>query len=117
MVDLRLISTSQARDCIKNGEFTQEIIAVKPNVAVVLTQSWCPQWASLKKEISHIQDTNIAIWCFIYDMSDIFTDFLVFKEKVLKNDEIPYIRYYRAGKFIDASNYVDLERFLKKMKG
>ncbi len=117
MVDLKQISDSQARDCIRNGEFAKEIIAYKPKVVVVLTQSWCPQWAALKGWIGEIRDPDLAIWLYIYDNGDIFEDFLQFKEHVLGNDVIPYLRYYRAGKFLTASNYVDKDQFLKTIKG
>lgn len=117
MADLKQISNSQARDCIKNGEFAKEIIASKPKVAVVLTQSWCPQWAALKQWIGEIRDPSMAIWLFIYDTSGIFEEFLAFKEQTFGNREIPYIRYYQAGKFVTATNYVDKDRFLKIFKG
>ncbi len=117
MANLRQISDSQALDCLKKGEFAKEIIAIKPKVAVVLTQSWCPSWVALTQWIGEIKITDIAIWSFIYDASEIFKEFLKFKEERLGNREIPYIRYYQGGKFITATNYVDKETFLKIFQG
>ncbi len=116
MTNLQQISDSQARDCIKNGEFGGEIIATKPKVAVVLTQSWCPSWVAMTNWIGEIKNPDIAIWSFIYDASEIFKEFLEFKEETLGNREIPYIRYYQAGKFITDTNYIDKDRFLKMFK-
>ncbi len=117
MVEMKQISELQAREFIRNGEFGREIIDSKPKVAVVLSQSWCPQWAALKQWIGEIQDPDVAIWFFIYDKSDIFEQFLEFKEKTLGNYEIPYIRYYHVGKLLNATNYVNKERFLKTFQG
>ncbi len=117
MADMKHISNLQARDCMKNGEFGKEIIASKPKVAIILTQSWCPQWAALQQWIGELNDQDLAIWSFIYDASDIFDEFLEFKEKVLGNDVIPYLRYYRAGKYLTSTNYVNKESFLKTFQG
>jgi hypothetical protein len=113
MVKIRAISEQQALNCLESGEFASDIISSNTNVAVVLTQSWCPQWMAMEEMIEDIDDQNIDVWSFIYDRSKIFDQFLEFKENVLGNDEIPYIRYYRDGVLVDQTNAVDIERFLE----
>jgi len=99
------------------GEFGDDIIASKPCVAVILTQSWCPQWQGMKSEIDAIDDPDIDVWLFVYDRSPLFDFFLEFKENVLQNDEIPYIRYYKDGIFVRDSNVVSQDMFLNILKG
>ena len=117
MVKIRTISEQAALDAMENGEFASDIIASNTGVAVVLTQSWCPQWMAMKEMIEDLGEAtgeqNIDVWSFIYDKSKIFDQFLEFKETVLGNDEIPYIRYYRDGTYVDQTNWVDIERFLE----
>jgi hypothetical protein len=113
MVNIRAINEQQASDCMDSGEFASEIISSNKHVAVVLTQSWCPQWMAMEEMIEDIDDLNIDVWSFIYDKSRIFDQFLDFKENMLGNDEIPYIRYYRDGELVDQTNAVDIERFLE----
>lgn len=116
---INTISDEQAMETINTGEFAEEIIASKPSVAVILTQSWCPQWQSMKSEIEEIDDPELDfdVWLFIYDRSSVFDEFLTFKENVLQNDEVPYIRYYKDGVFVRDSNAVSQSTFLKILKG
>jgi hypothetical protein len=116
-VVINAITDDQASQAINDGEFGQEIIASKSCVAVILTQSWCPQWQGMKPEIEAIDDPDVDIWLFIYDRSVVFDFFLEFKENVLHNDEIPYIRYYKDGAFVRDSNYVSPAKFLEIVKG
>jgi len=67
--------------------------------------------------LEQIYEPNIDIWCFFYDESSIFIQFMEFKENVLGNDDIPYVRYYKDGKFTGDSNAVNEQGFLKKLKG
>jgi hypothetical protein len=117
MPKFKIISTIQALATIQNGEFSEEIKQSKKSVAIVLTQSWCPQWSRIKRGLEQLTDPNLDIWVFIYDQTEIFDQFLQFKENVFGNDEIPYIRYYHEGHLITTSNAVDLEEFLQFLKG
>ncbi|HME52348.1 MAG TPA: hypothetical protein VKM55_09035 [Candidatus Lokiarchaeia archaeon] len=115
-VSLNAISDEQALEAIKAGEFGSDIIASKPNVAVILTQSWCPQWQGMRNDLEALDDPDIDVWLLIYDRSSVFDEFLSFKENVLCNDEIPYIRYYKDGVFVSQSNAVSQSSFLNKLK-
>lgn len=107
MVHFHVIKVDHAKYCIKNQEFPSEIINSKPRVAVVLTQSWCPQWHVMSLYLKKLEDPELDIWLFMYDQSSIFTDFMRFKESVLGNDQIPYIRYYRNGVLVAESNLAE----------
>ena len=103
---------------INNGEFSRDIIASSFHVAVILTQSWCPQWLFMKHYLKKLEKMNeagekVPIVFFVeYDRSSLFEKFRIFKEDILGNDLVPYVRYYRDGCFIDSSNYVSLPGFL-----
>ena len=76
-----------------------------------------PQWGALKPALENLKAIDIDVWVFIYDQSGIFEEFKRFKEMVLANDEIPYIRYYRNGEFIKDSNFVEINVFTKILRG
>jgi len=108
------LNDSQINETIKNGEFDLSIITSKKNVAVVMTQSWCPQWSMVKSWLTSLKDNeNIDIYLIIYDEKSYFEEFLVFKETILGNFDIPYIRYYTDGKLIKETNFTSKDFFLK----
>jgi hypothetical protein len=101
-----------------NGEFSSEIIESSPLVAVILTQSWCPQWLFMKNNLKKLAKMNEEgeqvprVFFAEYDRSSLFDRFRTFKEEIFGNDFVPYVRYYRDGCFIGSSNYVSLPGFL-----
>ena len=117
MVTIRAISEGQALDCLEHGEFGTEITASNDHVAIVLTQSWCPQWASLQHTIERLDEPSLDVWLFIYDRAEIFEKFLEFKEGVFGNDGIPYVRYYRASRLAGESNFVSKQEFVELATG
>ncbi len=115
MIYWKTISDEEARRTIDAKEFPDEIRASRDNVAVILTQGWCHQWLSLKRGLERIADSearDIDVYVFVYDRSSVFDEFLSFKESVLGNAVIPYVRYYQGGKFLTDSNFVTTEEFL-----
>jgi len=110
---LKEISKDQVLFCIRHGEFEGEILASAEKVAVILTQSWCPQWHEMKRVIHDLEDCSIFF--LEYDLSDFFDSFRTFKEEVFNNFQIPYIRYYKSGKLINESNAVSQEVFCEKL--
>jgi hypothetical protein len=85
-------------------------------VAVVLTQDWCGQWAAMDGYLGEMGARNpeleLAVFQLEYNRVDYFQEFLRFKEQVLGNAVIPYVRYYRDGLLIGQSNYVSERQFL-----
>ena len=110
---IKEISKEQAVTCLEKKEFGADIICAASKVAVILTQSWCPQWLAMKRFVGDV--TGCEVFFVEYDLVDYFERFRTFKEKVFGNDEIPYIRYYEGGKLIAESNAVSQEEFLKRI--
>ncbi len=111
---MRKLSAEECKAAIAAGEFAPEITASAPAVAIVLTQSWCPQWMWMKTYLgSFKEDPGIAIFTIEYDRESFFEDFMAFKENVFGNDQVPYVRYYRDGKLVHESNYIDRSGFLR----
>ncbi len=106
---MKLIMKDQALDAITNGEFGNDIIGTSEKVAVILTQSWCPQWYAMKLFAADF--SGAEIYFLEYDRTNFFDEFRRFKEQVLGNDQIPYVRYYSDGVLIAESNYVSAETF------
>jgi len=50
-------------------------------------------------------------------LATFFDEFMNFKETTYENREIPYVRYYKDGKYSSCSNYVSLEGFLHRLTG
>lgn len=120
MIDRRSITDEQAQAAIANGDFGTEITAAGQRVAVILTQSWCPQWPAMEKWLRALiregkpTEYDIIVFDFVYDKSGITREFTRFKEQVFGNALIPYVRYYRDGALVDESNYVGSRDFLQR---
>ncbi len=103
---------------IEHEELPDEVVGSAENVAVVLTQDWCPQWSAMERWIDDLEDDEsssavaIDVYQLLYNRKDYFQQFLRFKENVWQNRTIPYVRYYRNRRFIRDSNYVTREEFL-----
>lgn len=41
---MKVIEKIQALAAVRDGEFDNDIIGSSEKVAIILTQSWCPQW-------------------------------------------------------------------------
>jgi hypothetical protein len=104
-------------DCLgllENGEFAQRLVGVADAVAIVLTQSWCPQWTWMRSYLAEIPPgEGREIFWVEYDLEDFFEPFMKLKENVFGNDQVPYVRYYRGGKLVAESNYIDKGGFLR----
>lgn len=120
----RKLTEDECRILMENGELTaliagtDDAAGVSPCVAVILTQSWCPQWKEMK---TYLPQTEVAlpslnIYYAEYDVENwqnlSRNDFMAFKENTLRNSQIPYVRYYKDGKFLGSSNYVPLKGFI-----
>ena len=111
---MKLIEKEQALLAIRFGEFGDDIIRSAESVAVILTQSWCPQWHAMKRFVYDF--TVVQVFSLEYDRTDYFDAFRRFKEEVFNNDQIPYIRYYRNGILTGESNAVSETEFGKYLE-
>ena len=112
------LTESDCAFAIGSGDFAEEIRTAAPAVAVVLTQSWCPQWRFMHAylaEAENIAGDRIAIYFVEYDHEANYRDFMTFKEDIFGNREIPYVRYYKHGILSAESNYISRQGFLSKL--
>ncbi len=123
MVHRSTLSEHHVAHALEYQEFPGEVIHSAPLVAVILTQSWCPQWKAMRAWLGKLEESrdpadkqNIAVWELEYDNKPFFSQFLQLKEKVWRNRLVPYVRYYRAGTLFDSTNYLSADRFLSKLR-
>ena len=114
---LRKLAEEECRFAIASGEFAPEITFSSPYVALILTQSWCPQWIWMRHYLQDLAtDPDVSLFWLEYDRESFFDDFLEFKEETLENRQVPYVRYYRGGSLTHESNYIDRSGFLRYLK-
>lgn len=110
------LTREQAAFAMLHGEFDPSVRTASRLVAVVLTQDWCGQWAAMDGYLAEMgtrcPDLELAVFQLEYNRVDYFREFLRFKEEVLGNRVIPYVRYYRDGQLAGQSNYVSERQFL-----
>lgn len=112
MINKRSLSREQVLYAINHKEFPDEVIKSCNKVVVIMTQDWCPQWKDLQRWVYNIDTAEeVNIYDIIYNKTDYFDEFRNFKENVWGNHLIPYLRYYKDGKLIDESNYVNENKF------
>ena len=118
MIERKSLTRAQAEQAMQNGEFGPDVVAAGPNVAVLLSQDWCSQYAALNRAINDLAakpdpgHPAVIVFELLYNRVDYFEAFMRFKETRWRNYEVPYVRYYRDGKLVGESNYVGPERFL-----
>jgi len=108
----RVITENHAREIMAAGEIPESMISASRLVAVILTQSWCPQWGAMESYISRMEaggsqaHPDLTVFQLVYDRLPFHHEFMHFKETRFNNLHIPYVRYYRDGAFIGDSNYI-----------
>lgn len=111
------LSKDHCLSAIASGEFGKDILGTARRVAVVLTQGWCPQWIHLRRKLESLSGADApAVFWVEYDAEPFFEEFMTWKEDVLGNREVPYIRYYLDGSLVAESNYTDLPGFLARFE-
>ena len=112
------ITEAQAKEILSAGDIPQEMTNVSAKVAVVLTQSWCPQWKAMDAYLSRMAEEkkpetdDLVVFHLFYDLLPFSEDFMRFKETHYSNDKIPFVLYYRDGKLKETTNYVSESGFL-----
>jgi len=119
MLSRREITLDQAELAMRSGEFDPSVRAAAPRVAVILSQDWCGQWLAMDQYLREMGTRppaqELVVFHLLYNRCDFFQEFLRFKEDVLGNDAIPYVRYYRDGALVAQSNYVSESQFLRNL--
>ncbi len=108
------LTREQCLAAAATGEFGPDVLGAASSVAVVLTQSWCPQWVWMRSYLMTMPvRADLAVFWVEYDREDFFESFMSFKETVLGNDQVPYVRYYRGGALVRETNFIDKGGFLR----
>ncbi len=106
MIKLTELTEEESLKAIERGEFSEEILNSAERVIVILTQSWCPDWIAQRSVFAFLAGwDNLKVYYLEYDRKDFGQKFMIFKESVFRNGEIPYLRFYRGGQFESDSNY------------
>jgi hypothetical protein len=107
------LDARQCGDAVRDGEFGDDVLGAAGSVAVVLTQAWCPQWKMMASWLDEATAAAGASAFYVeYDTEDFFEPFMAWKEDVLGNRSVPYVRYYRDGALIAETNYVSKDVFM-----
>ena len=109
------LTEAQCRATIESKDVPDDITSRNAKVAVVFTQSWCGDWMIMRRYLKKIEPDEAAVFYVEYDKEPFFEEFRTFKETVFESNQVPYIRFYRDGKFITERNSIfSKRRFLKK---
>jgi len=109
------LSQDACEQTIAESEVPASIRGSSERVAVVLTQSWCPDWSVMRRYLNSLDEPGVTVYYVEYDRRPFYREMMAFKETVFGSYEIPYVRYYRGGELVSESNLVFLRRkFLKK---
>ena len=115
---MRKLVKEECLEAVALGGFGPAITGAASSVAVVLTQSWCPQWRWMRAYLERLaarEGPELAIFWVEYDREDFFEPFMAFKEEVLGNDQVPFVLYYRGGALARSSNFIDEGGFLRAL--
>jgi hypothetical protein len=110
MKPIRTLTQDQLDALVRDGEFPESVRLAADKVVVVMTQDWCGQWINMATYLPEFAD-RAAIFTVEYNLLPDFERIMKFKEDVFGNAQVPYVRYYRGGKFVRASNWVPRSAF------
>ena len=110
MNTIQPLTKEQLDALLSGGEFPESVRLAAPKVVVVMTQDWCGQWANMVAYLPEFAD-QAAIFTVEYNLLPDFERIMGFKEDVFKNDQVPYVRFYRAGKLVRQSNWLPRASF------
>jgi hypothetical protein len=122
MIHLKILSENDARSTMAEGELPGDIRRSSRCVAVILTQSWCPDWTWMKGWLERQaknqepEDLDIDVYEFEYNKFANFDEFRMFKERTFGNMLIPYVRYYLDGELVSESNQASSDSFLRPFR-
>ncbi len=122
MITRTVLPENEARYAIEHHEFAPHVREHSRAVAVVSTQSWCPDWKGVDRWLRALVDDgepadfDLTVFTVVYDREPYFNDYRSMKERVWGNGFVPYIRYYVDGVFIADTNQLSSKRFLETFR-
>ena len=110
MYAIRTLTQNQLDALVREGDFPESVRLAAPKVVVIMTQDWCPQWRDMEAYLPDFAE-QAAIFTVAYNLLPDFERIMNFKERVLKNRQVPYVRYYQDGKLVLDMNWMSRARF------
>jgi hypothetical protein len=107
---MQILDDPTIEHLLEHGEFPDAIRNVAERVVVILTQSWCSQWHDMQRYLPEFAP-RAAFFALEYDQHPWFERIMAYKEDVLGNREVPYLRAYWQGKLLLASNWLPRRTF------
>jgi len=115
---MKKLTKDECMAAVRDGDFPATVLGTAANVAVVMTQSWCPQWSWMRAYLERLPaDPEREVFWVEYDREDFFESFMAFKEETFGNRSVPYVRYYRDGALVRSSNFIDEKGFSRILGG
>lgn len=100
---------------MSEGEFPESVRLAAPKVVVIMTQDWCGQWKDMQAYLPEFAG-EAAIFVEEHNLLPDFQRIMHFKEEVLGNREIPYLRFYRHGQLVRESNWLPRASFASVLR-
>ena len=108
-MEIKVLSDEQAENAIREGGIPGELVQNNPCLAVILTQSWCSDWAELRASLGELDTLDkadkLSIFVYEYDKSPVRERFTQFKEATFRNEFIPFVLVYSNGELIAQGNF------------
>ncbi|QEN08803.1 hypothetical protein EXM22_12685 [Oceanispirochaeta crateris] len=117
MIKLTELNDNESLKAMEHGDFSEEILNSAPYVIVIMTQSWCPDWIAQRSVLATMTGRDdLKVYYLEYDKKEYRSDFTYFKETNFSNSLIPYLRYYKNGKFEIDNNFGSRRRINNWLK-
>ena len=113
---IKTLTQGQLDALLREGDFPEDVRLAAPKVVVIMTQDWCSQWMDMAAYLPDFAN-QAAIFTVEYNLLPDFERIMTFKENVLKNRQVPYVRYYQGGKLVLDMNWVPRAKFAAMLKG
>lgn len=117
---IQTINEAHIREILSSKEIPEELKAADYSI-VILTQSWCGEWGSMKDYLPRLEKEaqlagkDVLLSYVEYDLIESFETFRDTKEEVFRNPSVPFVLYYRNRVKVNESNYVSYYGFLDKL--
>lgn len=110
MYAIKTLTQDQLDALVREGDFPESVRLAAAKVVVIMTQDWCPQWSAMAAYLPDFS-AQAAIFTVEYNLLPDFERIMSFKESVLKNRQVPYVRYYHGGTLVSDANWMSRASF------
>jgi glutaredoxin len=115
MPTIQRLTKDQLDALMSEGEFPESVRLAAPKVVVIMTQDWCPQWKQMQTYLPDFA-AEAAIFIEEHNLLPDFERIMRYKEDVLGNRQVPYLRFYRDGKLVRETNWIMRTTFAEILK-